>query len=290
VSSTQDLQGINSFSDNVGIDADGDGNADDAIGGRLFSDSTPMNPTSGYSGTSGTFYGGAITAHQDSTDTADFDEFAIQNQGANDGLHVHLSHAGHFHDMHMLMYWDQADFLNGGDSVPVTFDENSSATIEIGQGPVENLTDAEVRLLVRDAFGNFWLSQAAFTSPNSNDLFTWNSANQGFTSTSDGFWALYDPTSAFPKTPGPGTSAAGSDLRFDQGSATFTEQNFSSITAIGYYFENDTFHNNLDFHIASFSAIAAAPVPEPSTITLLGVTALGLLGYRKRKRKPDPDF
>lgn len=284
VSSTQDLQGKNSFSDNTDIDADGDTTADDSIGGRLFDESTAMNPTSGYSGTSGTFYGGAITAHQNSIDTAGFGEFAIQNQGGNDGLHVHLSEHGHSHDMHMVMYWDQADFLGGGNNHTVTFDETSSVSIDIGEGGVENLGGAQVRLLVRDESGDYWLSQSVFDSPNSSDnnIFTWD----GFSGISDGNWASYDPTSAFPKTPGPGTSSAGSDLRFEQGSALFSEKNFSSITAVGYYFEQDTFHNNIDFHVEGFSVNAAvAGVPEPSSVTLLGVTALSLLGYCRRNRK-----
>jgi hypothetical protein len=288
VSATQDLQGKNTFFDNDNIDADGDGTADDSIGGRLFSESTAFSPTTGYSGTSGTFYGGAITGNQDNpttlSGTTPFDELGIQNQGPNDELEVTASSHGHFHDVHMAVYWDKADFLNGGDSFPVFFDETSSVTVDLNEGSAENLVDAEVRLVVRDDLGNFWLSETAYVSPSQNSSFTWDSANQGFSTTDDGNWASYDPNATFP-----GATSAGSDLRFDQDSATFSSQDFSSITGIGFFFEQDTFHNNIGFHVSGFEANASVAVPEPSTVTLLGVTALGLLGYRRRKRKLTPD-
>lgn len=130
-------------------------------------------------------------------------------------------------------------------------------------------------MLVRDGSNNFWLSQTAFTSPGANQSFTWDSTNQGFSAISDGNWASFDPNAAFSGL------GAGTDLRFDQ-TGTFSSQKFSSITAIGIFFEQDTFHNNLDFHFESFRVSA---VPEPTS--LMSLTAVALIAatrYRRRSK------
>lgn len=270
VSSSQDFQGINSYQQS-GVDADGDGSDDDSIGGRTFNLNTPMNPTMGYSGTSGKFYGGGITARRDEANAVGFDDFGIQNHGPNDDMHFHLSQSGHFHDAHTVLHWKQEDFLNG--DVPYYFDANSSAVLTMGQGSTESMVGAQARLLVQDINGDFWLSQTAFTSPQgAGDSFTWS----GFTATSDGLWATFDPNASF--TGG----AAGSDLRFDEANAIFVDKKFSSLQAVGIHFEQDTFHNNLDFHFSGFQLNAKA-VPEPAGMGLVVALFSFLLVERRRK-------
>ena len=234
----------------------------------------PFSPTSGYSGTSARFFGGAILTRRDYAggDTA-FDGAEVKNQGPNDSVHLHGSHANHQHNLHAAFLWQQADFLNGG--LPITFNGNSFASFTIGSSATENLVGAQVRLLVRDDMDQFWLSKTAFNSPGANQTFTWNSGNQGFSNSSDGDWASFDPTSAFSGL------GAGTDLRFDQLGATFSGMKFSSITGIGFFFEQDNFHNNLDFHWEGFEVNA---VPEPSTAGLL-FGASGLFAACLRRRK-----
>lgn len=271
VSSAQPLAGKNSYFASP-VDADGDAANDDSIGGRRFNLTTPMNPSSGYSGVSGTFYGGMITAHQDDLTSAVFDDADVQNQGPNDELHFHTSHSGHFHDMHMAMLWQQPDFLNGG--IPFVFDANSSATLVTGQTSTESMVGAQARLMVRDGAGDFWLSEEFFASPQGNgDSFVWNS----FTATSDGSWAAYNPFTQFT-----GTSDIGSDLRFDQ-SGTFSDKNFGSVTGVGIYFEQDTFHNNLDVHFESF-VVNASNIPEPSSLAMV-LAVLLPIGFRRARRR-----
>ena len=225
VSSTQPLAG-NAFIGN-GIDYDNDSVFDDEIGGRAFSVANPLSPSSGYSGTSGTFYGGAIVARLDYSggDTM-FDKADIKNQGPNDSVHFHAQHGSALHNMHAILFWQQPDFLNGGS--PITFNSASFARIAIGSTPTEGMVGSDIRLIVRDNSNNYWLSETAFSSPNANDEFLWNSSNQGFSATSDGRWASYDPTKAFTGF------GAGTDLRFDS-SGPYSDQKFSSITGVGIF-------------------------------------------------------
>lgn len=274
VGTSQPLNG-NAFIGN-GVDADGDAANDDEISGRAFDTdiNNPFSPISGYSGTSGRFFGGAILTRRDYSggDTA-FDEFEVKNQGPNDSVHMHASHANHQHNLRAAFLWQQADFLTG--NTPMTFNSSSFATFSIGSSATENLVGAQVRLLVRDSMNNYWLSQTAMTSPGANDSFTWNSGNQGFSNSSDGFWASFDPFASL------GGLGAGTDLRFDQGAATFSDMKFSGITGVGIFFEQDTFHNNLDFHWEGFEVNA---VPEPSSVSLiLGVGAAIATCFRRRK-------
>jgi hypothetical protein len=95
VSTTQDLQGKNA--DTSGLTT-----------GRNFSTTTPMNPTSGYSGVSGTFYGGAATAFPSVVgSTPGWDLFEVQNQGPNDMLNFQIKQGTQQHDMHYVQYWDK---------------------------------------------------------------------------------------------------------------------------------------------------------------------------------------
>jgi hypothetical protein len=270
VSSSQPLAG-NAFISN-GIDIDGDSSPDDEIGGRAFSSSLPFSPSSNYSGTSSRFYGGAILGRKDYSagDTA-FDEAEIVNQGKSDSVHLHASHTSHLHDLRIVYFWEQADFLSG--SGPVTFNADSLASITIGSSSTEGMSGAQIRLIVRDDSNNYWLSETALDSPNANEDFTWDSSNQGFSATSDGNWASYNPNTAF------SGSVAGTDLRFDQ-SGPYSDKKFSGVTGVGFFFEQDTFHNNLDFHFHTFEVNA---VPEPGA---LGVVAMvGLVSAARFRRR-----
>ena len=79
---------------------------------------------------------------------------------------------------------------------------------------------------------------------------------------------------------------AGSNLsdgfKYD-GNPTFT-QSFSSVSQTyfnGCWLDNDYRTGDWDFHILNV-ADASHPVPEPSTILLIGVGLLGLVGYSRK--------
>lgn len=246
----------------------------DGYSGTPFSDTTPFSPplSATYSGTSAKFYGGAILAHQDVPDAADsFENARIKNQGGNDSVQLKATQGGHWHTLHALFLWKQPDFLTG--DAPTYFDASTRASIRVGQASTETLTDASLRLIVQDLNGDYWLSEFAFEGLANNTTYQWNSSNQGFGSSTDGLWSAYDPNAEL------GTLGAGTDLHFDSGSASFIDKDFSGITAVGFFFDQDTFHNNMEFHWESFNVTA---VPEPGSLVLW--TVVPLLGLLRRSR------
>lgn len=274
VSSDQPLRG--NIGLGTGVDLDGDG-ADDSIGGSVFTTALPFSPSSGYSGVSSTFYGGAILGHQNVFDASTFKDADIKNQGSNDSPHLHAQGGAHDHDLHAVFLWKQEDFLNGG--LPFAFDSNSFVKVDFGSTNTEDIRTAEFRVVLRDDANNYWLSQTAFTDIKSNSTLIWNSTNQGFSSSTDGNWASFNPDSVFP-----GLSTAGTDLRFNQGTASFTAKKFSSLTAVGFYLDQDVFHNNVDFHFEAFQ-VNANSVPEPASLVHLSLVALLAASRFRRKAK-----
>jgi|LakMenE01Jun11ns_1017448.scaffolds.fasta_scaffold9943628_3 hypothetical protein len=260
----------------TGVDLDGDG-ADDSIGGSVFTTALPFSPSSGYSGISSTFYGGAILGQQDFTGTVTFGDADVKNQGPNDSPHFHAQGGGHLHDLHAVFLWQQEDFLNGG--LPFVFDSNSFVKVNFSSTNSEDIKTAQFRVIVRDDLNNYWLSQTAFTDIKTNTTLLWNSTNQGFSSSTDGHWASYNPDAVLS-----GSSTAGTDLRFNQSSASFSEKKFSALTAVGFYLDQDTFHNNVDFHFEQFQ-VNAASVPEPASLVHLSLVAILAASRFRRKSK-----
>jgi hypothetical protein len=250
VSNTQDLQGKNSASNSTQA-------------GRDFSASTPMNPTSGYSGTSAAFYGGAVmsqTAHA----PVGWSIFAVENQGPTDQIHLRVQDNDPL-NMHYVMYWDKADFLAPWNAQPVQFTTLSRFDLTIHNNN-SHMEDAVGRWLVRDG-STFYLSEATFQFPQGNGTVT---PSLTFASdTDDGNWAVYSP----------------SGLNIDFNGTSFTAQNFADVTAVGFYVEHDDrTHNNLDWHVSGFSM---ATVPEPTSAALLALGG-GLLAGRSwyARRRP----
>lgn len=249
VSTTQDLQGKNS-----------DLNATQA--GRGFSTTVPMNPAIGgnYSGTSAQFYGGAVmsqTAHA----PVGWNVFAVENQGALDQIHLRVQDNDPL-NMHYTMYWDKADFLAPFNSQTIALDTNSRLDLTIHNNN-SHMDDAVGRWLVRDG-STFYLSEQTLSFPAA------GSQTQSLTFASDAFdgnWAVYTP----------------SGLDIDFNGVTFTAQNFTNITAVGFYVEHDLFtHNNLDWSISGFSF---SQVPEPGAFGLTAIALSACLGLRRFRNR-----
>lgn len=267
VTSTQNLQGITpptASALETMIDLDGDMNNDDARTGRNFATTYPtaaMQPASGYSGTSGQFFGGASLGQPDTSTPGIWDNFEVQNQGLNDQLHFRMQNTTSVNG-HIAVYWDYRDFLGASAGVPVQFTTSSSFTMTVHNNN-SHLEDAIGRWLVREG-SQFYLSQQFFSLPIST-----GSANPSLTFASDGSdgsWVQYNPTG----------------LAIDSNDMGFTPQNFSNVTAVGFYVEHDPFvHNSLEFAVSQFT-VNAQPVPEPSTLLLC---MLGLAGLAVRKAR-----
>ncbi|MEY4566977.1 MAG: hypothetical protein RLY14_1947 [Planctomycetota bacterium] len=262
-----------------GIDLEGDSAFNDAIGGAVFTTATPLSPTSNYSGKSSTFYGGAILGQINTVGPVSFDEFDIKNQGPHDSPHLHGQGNGDIHDLHAVFLWKQEDFLNGGN--PLVFDGNSFVRLKIGSTNTEDMSTAQFRVIVRDDLNKYWLSQAFFTNMGANSVLQWDNSNQGFSASSDGNWASFDPDSIFP---GLGPTFTGTDLRFTQVGASYSPKKFSSVTAVGFYLDQDQFHNNLDFHFETFQ-VNANSVPEPATLVHLSLLGIAVASRFRRKNK-----
>ena len=220
--------------------------------GTPFSASTAFSPpiSGDYAGSSARFFGGAILGHENSMSPDAFGDARIKNQGGTDSVQLKATQSGHSHNMHAIFLWRQDDFLTGDN--PVSFNAETTASIKLGQASTETLNNASLRLLVRDSQG-YWLSEHSFTGLSNNSTYVWDSINQGFAAGTDGEWAEYDPTSALAGL------EAGTDLHFS--GTGFGDKKFTGVNGIGFLFEQDIFHNNLEFHFESFNVNA---VPEPN--------------------------
>jgi hypothetical protein len=280
VTSDQNLRG-NDFLGNVNLD--NDSTIDDAIGGWAFTTNTPFSPASNYSGTSATFYGGAIVGEINALTTS-WTQYRIENSVVNnDSPHLHGSGGGQ-KNMHVAFLWKQADFLNSG--LPFAFTSSSTVELELGQANA-SLLNAEIRVFLQDNTNKFWLSQETYTNPHNNKSYVWD----GFTATSDGFWAEFDPNKRWVGgTPPLGETqfAEGTDLRFTAPTNWGSTKKFSGIKAIGFYVDHgDTFDSNIDFHFERFvvNTDALSTVPEPATMIQLSLAASIFAAARYRRRK-----
>ncbi|MCC5789960.1 MAG: S8 family serine peptidase [Opitutales bacterium] len=113
-----------------------------------------------------------------------------------------------FSNLHLALWWDQADFLNDGHLHVVSFQEDSFLRV---RGLQSFGLDGEIRWLVRQG-ADYYLSEA--TLPSAADITT-----HSFTGPEDhGNWALWNPAQ---------------DLTFDAASANWQPMTFDDLTAIG---------------------------------------------------------
>lgn len=234
--------------------------------GTNFSTSTVLSPTAGYSGTSGTFYGGGVV-NLSTGSTLGWSDFQIQNQGSNDMIDFGIQHGNDQHTFSTALVWLKNDFLNTPNSI--AFDAASQFAVTLTNAATSAMNNAQARWLVRDG-STIYLSQVFFAPTDGS--YSYSPYIDG---TSDGNWAVYTPS--------------GLSMNFDQTGA-FNSHKFTDITAVGIYFESDVHENTgqpYRWSIPGFSVTAA--VPEPASLLMLGAVAAGAAGYgvvqyRRRRR------
>ncbi|MDF3128049.1 PEP-CTERM sorting domain-containing protein [Kiritimatiellaeota bacterium B1221] len=174
------------------------------------------------------------------------------------GGHYSFSGAsGAAHSMHVLYMWKQDQFLNGRDVGTVQFDADSTMSIEIGEW--RDAPDA--RFVVREGT-QYYISEAVHSAQNS----TFSLMDFNNNSTVGYRWGLYTPTAT--------------DFNIPDVLPTFLAVDFQNITEVGFVIEGG--RNN--YHGShNFTDFEVTVIPEPSSVFLLGITALiSVVTFRRK--------
>ena len=274
----QPFSGTYSYQDGLNLDGDA-GLTDDARFGYGYNSlaPAPLSPASGYSGTSGTFYGGFVINTLDNAtalgDTLSPNGHGVHQNGSTDHLKFQTQHSGnHHHTFALMMYWDKTGFLNDTNLATVTFDATSNLSVSVRND--SNLEpDAHLHFVVRNGT-QFYVSQAFWggvspstTEPGYQGVFP-DGATINYNPAASPFgWKAYNPT--------------GLDLQFGHGS--WVTPTFDNVTAVGFYVDTLNFTggptNNSNLEITGFAVNA---VPEASH-AVLSLGALGALMLRRRR-------
>jgi hypothetical protein len=224
-----------------------------------WSESTVLNPTSGYSGVSSTFYGGFFDSHDGTVTTAANITATnrINNSGSADQLYYRFQTPADTSKTTITVgggiSWVQDDFL-ALSTATIVFDSTSSLNMSIqtvsgGMG---------VRWMVKDD-AQWYISNTSYTTSGSKSLSgasllaeTWLAFNPGA--------GLLEPT------------------------GTYASHTFTDVSAVGYFgWANltGTAATTSDLVLTAFSVDGVEAVPEPSTVLLGG---LGIMALLRRRR------
>lgn len=218
--------------------------------------STALTPASGYTGLP--FYG--IIQYSNGTSAGNLGSAIIMNRpaGVRDRFYLQGVAGGTgAKSLSGLVYVKKDDFMNGlNGAAPLRFDEESTMSITIsnftaGAGSATRV----VRLAVLND-GQWYVSNSYRSSTTTftvTDLLTQK-------------WALY-----------PGDTAPLAGTSYNEADYTVYGNELHNIEAVGVYFlnQNATATDARDFSFDQFQVSFAAPIPEPSTVALLGVAVLG---------------
>ena len=231
VTANKSFRGVNPT--NVTLDLDGDGSADDQRSHYPFSSTTPLSPPTGYTGTP--FFGGI---RNDVLNTSSYtpSDSGVLNNSAADYISQRMQPAtGLAARWHWVLFFDKANFLNGGAQNPVHLAANSRLRLA---GSTHFEKAGTMRWLVRDG-AQFYVSQATATVTSGTASLTFAS------DADDGMWATFDPAA---------------DLNFDDATAVFAPRNFTNLTAAGFILDQDTYEAARHwFDFATFEFLAALP-------------------------------
>ena len=212
VTTAKNFRGVNPT--NVTLDLDGDLAADDQRSHYAFSAVTPLSPTTCYTGTP--FFGGIRNDVLNTASYAPSDSGVLDNIAADYISQRMQPASGLGARWHWALFFDKANFLNGGAQNPVHFAANSRLRIA---GITHNERTGTLRWLVRDG-AQYYVSQATMTVSCGTAALTFTS------DASDGAWATFDPAT---------------DINFDDTTAVFAARNLTNITAAGFILDQATY-------------------------------------------------
>lgn len=221
---------------------------------------TPMSPASNYSGP--TYYGGF--QFSSSTINGSINRQQIRDGGATDSLYLQSSVTGGWVgstlSLHVVYLFKQADWLSGHQS-----GTNAISSLSMSNN---SFSAGEGRFVV-EIGGAYFVSQST-VSTNGAQTLTLNAAALATEQ-----WAAYNPAT---------------NINFDQ-TATFSTISLTSLTAVGVYFERDSFAggaSNTPFGLGVTSLTVegtTTTVPEPGAYALLvGVAGLGAAAFSRRRK------
>lgn len=203
-----------------------------------FSSSLPLSPAIGWSGTSGVFYGGFSGVV---TGTTGMSRFAAGlDNAATDRVRIGIT-AGTGNTINSftgVVYWDKADFLNGGSSAIISLDGSSSLSLNVPAG-----SNLRGRWVIRDGDKYYVSNGTTNFITNSSGSFSLSGAALMATN-----WDEYTPATSLAWTSNPDTTRASSS--------------FTNVTGVGFYFLHSNPVSGQNFNITfdsfSFSGVASA--------------------------------
>lgn len=160
-----------------------------------------------------------------------------------------------------LIYFQKADFLNGGNNEPISLADHSTLTLNIRKA---NGTTS-VRMAVLQG-SQWYISDVAFNIPAAGDIVT-------LTDLSSHTWGAWSPIGgALPALP----------ESYSVATSTLTD-----IQAFGFYFEATRNNAAPEINITGFKVDAeVGSIPEPSLALLSGFGLLALGCWQRYRNKP----
>ncbi|MEM1283537.1 MAG: PEP-CTERM sorting domain-containing protein, partial [Chlamydiota bacterium] len=233
-----------------------------------------FNPTTGanYSGTSATFYGGLAMSRINSGSLPAAATFTagVTDNGANDRISFETTTTQNSSvAFGASVFFDKADFLNGGNSLTLSLDQSSATAINSVSVNINTLNAVntqnglDARFAFRTATGSFYVADSSLSV----GLNTLDSADLAATTFTE--MRLVEGTYQ---------GMGGSFL------STVSGDTLTDIDAIGIVAYSPNLGvgqpKTMGFEIDSFEAFA---VPEPSSVAMLFFGAGFLAVYRRRK-------
>jgi len=225
-----------------------------------WSESAAFNPSSGYSGTSSTFYGGYFASFDGTVSGSSSITIRarVENNGTTDQLNYRFQTPSDAtkttSNVGGGISWLKGDFLNFSAGTP-SFDSTSSLNMSI-----QTISgSAAVRWMVQEG-SQWYISNTAYTTAGAKSL-------SGASLLSE-TWLAFDPATVNMLEP----------------TGTYAAQTFNNITGVGYFgWANltGTASTTTDIVLTSFAVDA---VPEPTTWALLAGSLTTIMVLRRRRQ------